>query len=291
MKLRILNLSVSAFIAICTLSCSGQNGKISAELALRNSEGKICIIDEKGDSIVFTGLVYDSTIEEDITRAIEKNGITIFESTDVEEISHSIVKNGLIIVDTIYFKVSGKIKEISKYKNGKLDGERTEFYESGKVKSIQMFRNDKQNGITTTYYETGQKGSESNYLNGLLEGESKTYYRSGKVELITNYIKGNFDGPYTGFYENGQEEVTGNKVQGKSDGVWTWYNEDGSISSTSKFKNGVGYRKCDCCNQEYISDEGWGVSKRYSFNVYLVVERKKGGNYCSEGCAQRCGLN
>lgn len=271
MKSIILNICISALLFTCVISCKGQSKFISEELTVENSLGKTCIINQKGDTIPFTGVVYDST--------------------DEKVIYYYTIQQGLSAGDKSYFRSNGKLQSSTEYKNGMKNGEDKKYLENGNLKRNWKYLDDMLNGKSIDFDELGRKTDEINYLNDKYDGEWINYYSNGKVKTISNYKNGLLDGPCLFFYENGSKETEGNFVLGEEDGEWTWYEKDGTIDTKTLYKNGAYYKKCDCCNAEYLSDEGWGISKEFSFNVTVVAKRVKDGNYCSEGCAQKCGLN
>lgn len=90
---------------------------------------------------------------------------------------------------TIYYSVTGKVRERANYFDGKKDGEFANFFFNGQTNSEGEFDYGKKVGTWTFYYSsTGETRKSGNYVMGKLDGEWK-FYNSKGVLLKTVYYK------------------------------------------------------------------------------------------------------
>ena len=136
-----------------------------------------------------------------------------------------------VVLETKYWKTTGKKGYRINYKDGKKDGLYTSWYENGQKSEEGNYMNNDREGIWTTWYENGQKESEGTYKFGEMKLELWTFwYDNGQVTSTSTDRKVKEDGSttHTTWYRNGKKQSEETYKDGKIISEKEW-NEDGSV--------------------------------------------------------------
>lgn len=274
----------------------------------QNGRVKDSVIYEKGDIISFKSFNSDGSILKiPKNKLIFKNGLayldedknvklfsglTYFTFTDYEGKSGITTEsyiNGML--DGEFLESHGNIKNKSHWKKGKKNGYELS-YDKGKLSSSCMFINGEPEGKNISYYENGKISSLEQWKHGKKVGTWTDFYENGNKSFVYIYRNGESDYFFVAYYQNGVIQAKGHYINEQRDGVFKWYNLDGTLSDEVMYKEGAVMERCACCGKWYIQSKGWNA--RPAFVTYgplwdYLGPAMRGGPYCSQSCARRCG--
>jgi antitoxin component YwqK of YwqJK toxin-antitoxin module len=92
---------------------------------------------------------------------------------------------------TIYYGVTGKVREKSNFFDGKKDGDYSSYFFSGQVMAEGEFDYGKKIGVWAYYYNsTGETRMTGNYTSGKRDGDWKYYSSKGTLAKVVTYKMG-----------------------------------------------------------------------------------------------------
>lgn len=92
---------------------------------------------------------------------------------------------------SVYYGVTGKIRERSNFFDGKKDGDYTAYFFSGQVMSEGEYDYGKKIGVWSYYYNsTGETRMSGNYTMGKRDGDWKYYSTKGTLSKVVTYKMG-----------------------------------------------------------------------------------------------------
>ncbi|MEI7504120.1 MAG: toxin-antitoxin system YwqK family antitoxin [Paludibacter sp.] len=253
---------------------SGLVLKTPQKILFQSKQGLTCTIDEKKDTVPFSGL-------------------SVGNYSDKSRYEKNYINGELTGVATEYFP-NDKVSSITNFRNSVAVGAYIAYFDNGSLKEQGKYPNEGNSGRIgkwTTYYINKKIDEVGIYLNGKKDSTWTTYYENGKIKGTANYSNGTDNGPFVDYYENGNVKIRGTFQNGLKEGEWTWYRSNGVVDSKGKYSHGKSLSKCDCCGNFYNYDEGWTArNPGFSSGAWDVFADggAGGGPYCSKGCARRC---
>lgn len=158
-------------------------------------------------SIIKSG-IYDNNLIDNPTGNSKLDNSSVSKNTKysgiicVPDVVYVPIKNNKIHGQIVFYKVKGKVSQVTNYKNGVPNGEIVVYYDNGTIESKGTLKNGLLNGKYYEYFDNGKLKTEVNYKSGVKNGNEKIYDDKGNLLTSVNYKNGNLNGETIIYVEN-----------------------------------------------------------------------------------------